>query len=176
MAARNETMRNHLKHVLLFILLIFAAEMAIAVAKGQSRPRRAMREVTVYMWSPAAENGDRYNLMPVHRMVYWMTPARSALEALIAGPTGNERGNGIRSPHTENISIKNLQIANGTALVSLNSACPECGRFNGPEDALRFKEAIELTLKQFPSVRRVRICLDGYEDFHEAESRKRCRW
>jgi hypothetical protein len=169
-------MPNYLKQILFLIMLAFAAEIAIAGARGQSRPRRAMREVTVYMWSPAAENGDKYNLTPVQRMVYWMTPARSALEALIAGPTGNERGNGIRSPHTENIAIKNLQIANGTALVSLNSDCPECGRFNRPEDALRFKEAIELTLKQFPSVRRVRICLDGYEDFYEAESRKRCRW
>lgn len=143
--------------------------------KAQSRPRRATRRVSVYMWATAAEDGDRYNLAPVQRMVYWMTPARGAIEALIAGPDADERREGFRAPHTEGLSLEDIQISNGTAMVSLKSGCPECGRFGGPKDALRFRAAIELTLKQFPSVRRVRICLDGYEEFHESENRKRCR-
>ena len=163
------------KRILIIILLAFAAESLLAGAKAQSRPRRATRRVSVFMWSAATENGDKHNLAPVERMVYWLTPARGALEALIAGPTADERAKGIRAPHTESLSIKNLQISNGAALVSLISDCPTCDRFSGPEEALRFKEAIELTLKQFPSVRRVKICLDGYEDLHETENRKRCR-
>jgi hypothetical protein len=163
------------KRILTIILLALVAESLLVGAMAQSRPRRATRRVSVFMWSAATENGDKHNLAPVERMVFWLTPARGALEALIAGPNSDERARGIRAPHTESLSIKNLQISNGTALVSFISDCPACDRFSGPEDALRFKEAIELTLKQFPSVRRVKICLDGYEDIGEKENRKRCR-
>jgi hypothetical protein len=39
----------------------------------------------------------------------------------------------------------------------------------------RFGKAIELMLKQFPTVGAVKICLDGFEDFDEM-SEKKCRW
>lgn len=89
-----------------------------------------------------------------------MLPARGAIEALLAGPTEEEKSNGLRAPHTEGLRIKELTISNGVARISLVSDCPTC-----PTTApLRLKEAIELTLKQFDTVRRVKVILNGHED------------
>lgn len=118
---------------------------------------------------------ETLGLTRVQRRVSRTTPARGALEALILGPTDDERAQGLRSPHAEGLSIKSLIIENRVALVSLVSACPKCPRWSGTLAPPRFRKAIELTLKQFPTVGAVKICIDGYEDFDE-EQKKKCQW
>src|ERR1044071_5823548 len=71
--------------------------------QAQRRPRFVVtREVNVYFWG-SEESGppEMFGLAPVQRRVSRVTPARGALEALIAGPTDDERAKGLRSPHAE---------------------------------------------------------------------------
>jgi Sporulation and spore germination len=144
-------------------------------AQSERRPRLVTRPANVYLWSVADEAQPKtLGLVPARRSVNRFSPGRGALEALIAGPTDEERSRGLRAPHSEAISIKALVIANGTAEVSFVSDCPTCQRWPDSTAPRRFRRAVELTLKQFPSVRRVRICFDGYEDFDRL-SKKRCR-
>lgn len=93
-----------------------------------------------------------------------MLPARGAIEALLAGPTEEEKSKGLRAPHAEGLRIKELTISNGVARISLVSDCPTCAHWAETTAPLRFKEAIELTLKQFDTVRHVKVSFNGKED------------
>jgi hypothetical protein len=164
------------RRVILTIITALAILGEIAGAPAQ-RPHSDKRQVQVYFYSikelqakapsdsrrAAVEN--LLALVPVSRTVSVTTPARGAIEALIAGPTDEEKGQGLRSPYTDDLSIKALAIDDGTAHISFVSKCADCPRWPGDLAPWRFREAIERTLKQFPTVRRVVICLDGVENF-----------
>ena len=173
-------------------LLVLAAALILA-ASGKTlsvqQPRApGKRVVWIYLY-PGDEQGSesrsisqraaRENvlaLVPVHREVSVTSPARGALEALIAGPTEDEKGRGLLAPYTEGLSIASLKIIGGTARVSFTSSCADCPRWPGDLAVWRFTEAVQRTLKQFSNVRRVIICLDGYEDFGDLADgpNKRC--
>jgi hypothetical protein len=162
--------------VILTIITALALLGEIPSATAQ-RPRSDTRQVRVYFYSEKELPSNTYSdsrraaieellaLVAVRRTVSVTTPARGAIEALIAGPTDEEKGRGLRSPYAEGLSIKNLAIDGGTAHVSFVSKCVDCPRWPGDLAPWRFREAIERTLKQFPTVRRVVICLDGVENF-----------
>ena len=163
--------------------LALLGEIAGAIAQ---RPRPDTRQVRVYFYSekelhskPSSDSRraaveELLALVPVRRTVSVTTPARGAIEALIAGPTDEEKGRGLRSPYTDGLSIKTLAIDDGTAHVSFVSKCADCPRWPGDLAPWRFREAVERTLKQFPTVRRVVICLDGVENFDAAAELKKC--
>ena len=161
------------------ILTIITALALLGEITGaiSQRPRSDTRQVQVYFYtenevhSKTASDSRRaaienlLALVPVRRTVSVTTPARGAIEALIAGPTDEEKGRGLRSPYTDGLSIKTLAIDDGTARISFVSKCADCPRWPGDLAPWRFREAVERTLKQFPTVRRVVICLDGVENF-----------
>lgn len=89
--------------------------------------------------------------------------AAAALRELFAGPTEAERAAGYRSPFSAPTAqlLKRVFIDHGTAYVDLNDmrellpgATSTCG-------AAEFQTQIERTLRQFPTVRRVILAIDG---------------
>ena len=167
-------MKNAQK-VLFLALAIFAA--GGLTLSARQHPAAGKRLVWVYLYPsdelglegrPISQRAARENalaLVPVQREVSVVSPARGALEALIAGPTADEKTRGLLAPYTEGLSITNLKIMNGTARIGLASSCGDCPRWSDDLAVWRFTEAINRTLKQFSNVRRVVICLDGFEDF-----------
>jgi hypothetical protein len=144
---------------------------------AEARP--AKKEVRVYLGSSRQDDCGEDNLFciePVSRMVDGRSPALGALKALIAGPTAEEKSKGLYAPYTEYLSVKRLVIAKGTAHVSLRATRKGWQRWPGDMAPGRFTAAIEKTLRQFPNVRRVAICLDGYADFASERGgpRQRC--
>jgi hypothetical protein len=172
-------------------LLVLAAALTFlsGVTLNAQQPRAAgRRTVWIYLYPSDDLGADRRSisqraarenvltLVPVQREVSVVSPARGALEALIAGPTEEEKEKGLLAPHTDRLSIASLKIISGTARVAFTSSCTECPHLQGDLAVWRFTEAIQRTLKQFPNVRRVVICLDGYEDFGDLVEgpNKRC--
>ncbi len=146
---------------LLFVVCLMAA------AQGQHRPRFATRPVNIYLQSINEKgSADVSGLVPVQRRVSRLTPARGAIEALLAGPTEEEKSKGLRAPHTDGLRIKELIISDGVARLSLVSDCTTC-ETTAP---FRLKEAIELTLKQFDTVRRVKVVFNGHENVKQRRS------
>ncbi len=96
--------------------------------------------------------------------------ATVALEQLFAGPTDAERADGYRSPFSAATAglLRTVRIEHGTAYVNLNDprtllpgATSSCG-------AAELRTQIERTLRQFPTVRRVRVAIDADpRSFHE---------
>ena len=155
---------------------------------AQQRPAPGKRMVWIYLYpsdeaglqgrsiSQRAARENVLTLVPVKREVSTVSPARGALEALIAGPTEEEKTRGLLAPYTDGLTISSLRILNGTARVSFVSSCVECPRWQADLAVWRFTEGIGRTLKQFPNVRQVVICLDGFEDFADLshEPSKKC--
>ncbi|WP_157818106.1 GerMN domain-containing protein [Candidatus Thiodictyon syntrophicum] len=89
--------------------------------------------------------------------------ATTALRGLFAGPTPDERQAGYYSFFSSATAglLKRVRIASGTAYVDLNDprdllsgATSSCG-------AAQLRTQLDRTLRQFPSVERVRYAIDG---------------
>lgn len=145
------------------IVILFACAAASVSTVAQSKVA-ARKEVKVYFYH---DPGEYIDLAPVTRSVNAAAPARPAIEALLKGPTAAERRRGFDSlVSASDFRIGSLKISSGTARINFIST----RRWHGwPGDLapVRFKTAVELTLKQFPSVRRVIVSLHGDEKFYD---------
>ncbi|HLM62635.1 MAG TPA: GerMN domain-containing protein [Pyrinomonadaceae bacterium] len=127
-----------------------------------------LREARIY-WSsePVEKNGKQTEELPyVTRKVDAKSPLRPALEILFAAqitPEEEERGfwNVIA-----NMKFEGVELKNGTALVRFSQPPNETNY--GSLGAFFFAQAIEKTAKQFPTVKRVKICAVG-ETFIDSE-------
>lgn len=86
------------------------------------------------------------------------TPARAAMEALLAGPTDFEREAGLDTEIPEGTQLRSLAIEAGHATVDLSRAFESGGGSLSMQ--ARVGQVVH-TLTQFPTVDRVSIRLDG---------------
>jgi spore germination protein GerM len=101
------------------------------------------------------EPGEYIDLSPVTRVIRSTAPARAAIEALLAGPTAAEEKRGFSALSSANeFGIGSLTIRDGVARVNFVASRTWLG-WPGDLSPARFKKAVELTLGQFPNVRRV---------------------
>jgi len=141
------------------IAILFAG----AVAAVPQPSVAARKEVKVYFYH---DPGEYIDLAPVTRSVNADAPARPAIEALLKGPTAAERHRGFGPlASASDFRIRSLKISGGTARINFVSTRRWRG-WPGDLAPVRFKTAVELTLKQFPSVRRVIVSLNGDTKFY----------
>ena len=149
--------------------LAFTAALLTATAsvnaQAPSPPRAGTREVNVYF---VYENsggplvsGELYSIV---RWVSKTSPLQAALKALIAGPTSEEANLGYQSPtYAEGMRLASAKIKRGIAYAYFTRP-PMPG--NPPDLAsLKFEEAVVKTAKQFPTVRKVVVCVNGIMEF-----------
>ena len=144
----------------IFVVLFACAGTSMStVPQGKAAARK---EVKVYFYH---DPGEFIDLAPVTRSVSASAPARPAIEALLKGPTAEERRRGfVPLVSSSEFRISSLKIGGGTARINFVSN-RRWGGWPGDLAPVRFKTAVELTLKQFPSVRRVIVSLNGDENF-----------
>ncbi|HEV2912580.1 MAG TPA: GerMN domain-containing protein [Pyrinomonadaceae bacterium] len=133
-------------------------------AQQQQRGGSDQRQVRVYF--PRDGNPhprDPFNLQFVVRNVATSAPARPALMALLAGPTAVERRRRLRPLDADGLTIAALTINDGTARVDFVARGGK--RWAGDLSPAEFRQAVERTLRQFSTVRRVVISVDGKTDF-----------
>jgi spore germination protein GerM len=101
------------------------------------------------------------------RSVNTTAPARAAIEALLKGPTLRERHDGFESlVDARDFRIGSLAIKDGIARINFVSRKSWYG-WGGDLAPVRFKKAVELTLKQFETVKEVIVSLNGNTKFAE---------
>lgn len=150
-----------MKRVLDVGAIIFVVLFAWASVPAQQKAA-ARRDVKVYFYR---DPGEFIDLAPVTRSVSAAAPARPAIEALLKGPTTAERRRGFESLASASaFRIGSLRISGGTARINFVSRRSWAG-WPGDLAPVRFKTAVELTLKQFTSVQRVIVSLNGDEKF-----------
>jgi spore germination protein GerM len=145
-------------------LLIFQS-LNISEVTGQTARRVQQRKlVKIYFYH---DPGEYMDLAPVKRYVRAASPARAAIEALLGGPDTAERARGFDGlASASEFAIGSLKIAGGTARINFVVSKIWAG-FPGDTAPIRFKSAVELTLKQFPNVKRVVVTLNGDRNFAE---------
>ena len=122
------------------------------------RPQR----IKIYLYH---EPGEYIDLSPVTRTIRSASPARAAIQALLKGPTAAERKQGFDGlASASDFAIGSLTVRNGTARISFVVSHDWRG-FPGDIAPARFKKAVELTLKQFPTVKGVVVSLNGDVNF-----------
>lgn len=89
--------------------------------------------------------------------------AAAALRQLFAGPDEAERASGYRSPFSAATAglLKRVFIEHGSAYVDLNDLRAELAGATSSCGAAEFQTQVERTLRQFPTVRRVILAIDG---------------
>ena len=132
-----------------------------AVAEEVTVAQESRRPVTVYFSRRPESEHDFAAVYPVTRTAPDAGVARAALNALIAGPTPEEAANGYFSelgrmldgPSTCGGPDYAIQIEAGTATVTF---CRRVVSAGIGQDA-RVTNAVTATLRQFPTVQRVRL-------------------
>jgi hypothetical protein len=134
---------------------------AYASKAASARPAK-IKKVKIYFYH---EPGEYIDLAPVERHVSAVSPARAAIDALLKGPTDEERGRGFDGlSGAGEFAIGSLKISRGTARINFVVSRTWAG-FPGDIAPARFKKAVELTLMQFPNLRRVIVSLNGDRNF-----------
>jgi spore germination protein GerM len=89
--------------------------------------------------------------------------ATAALRQLFAGPSEAERAAGYRSPFSAATAgwLRRVHIEHGTAYVDLHDLRAQLGGATSSCGAAELLTQIERTLRQFPTVRRVILAIDG---------------
>jgi len=142
------------------MLIVIADERAASATPQQKSSVR--KEVKVYFYH---DPGEYIDLSPVTRLVSTTVPARAAIDALLKGPTARERQLGFNSlVSASDFRIGSLSIKDGTARINFVSQRSWHG-WPGDLGPIRFKTAVELILKQFPTVQSVIVSLNGNPNF-----------
>lgn len=98
-------------------------------------------------------------ISPVRRSVQASpAAARAALEALLDGPTTEERAGGLASAIPDGTTLLDVSLADGVATVDLSGAFDEGG---GSASMLGRVAQVVATLTRIPTVERVAFRLDG---------------
>ena len=147
--------------VLVSVTLIPTSSASAAAGKHRTQRRKLVK---VYFYH---EPGEYLDLAPGKRYVNAVSPARAATAALLGGPTTEEQSRGFDElASADQFRIGLLQIKGGTARINFLVSQTWAG-FPGDIAPYRFKKAVELTLRQFPNVRRVIVTLNGDPNFAE---------
>ena len=134
----------------------------VCSGQGTSKTSKS-RQVKVYFYH---DPGEYIDIGPVIRIVNSKAPARAAVQALLNGPTAAEKKQGFDSlVDASKFSIGSLSIKSGVARV--NFVTRRWFGWAGDLAAVRFKKAVELTLKQFENVKSVVVSLNGDAKFDD---------
>jgi len=139
---------------------------ALALATGPGRAAAATTELRVYFNNAqrAGTDADCAIVFALPRQVPKTEGvAAAALQQLFAGPTDGERAAGYRSPFSGATAglLKRIRIEHGTAYVDLHDARAQLAGATSSCGAAEFQMQVERTLRQFPTVRRVILAIDG---------------
>jgi spore germination protein GerM len=142
------------------------AACAIAIASATVAAAPATMRLQVYFNHAglAAQPDDCATVFAVTRQLPRTDAvATAALRLLFAGPSEAERAAGYRSPFSAATSglLKSLRIEHGTAYVNLNDPRTLLAGASSSCGAAELRTQIERTLRQFPTVRRVIVAIDG---------------
>ncbi|HEX8922982.1 MAG TPA: hypothetical protein VF766_16020 [Pyrinomonadaceae bacterium] len=148
--------------ILLIVGLAFQAE-------ARKHPLSQKKQVRVYLpkdGDSANPSSNPFNLQPVTRSVNPAAPLRPALEALLAGPTAQEKRQGFQGHDVGGIYIVKVAVKDATAYASFAHRKTWAG-WSGDLSPAAFRDGVERTLKQFPNVSRTVVCVDGIENFYD---------
>jgi hypothetical protein len=176
---KNKNMRK----LILSITVLAILAVNFAPAAGQQKragQRKNLKTVNVFLRINGKFEAQEYrdNLFPVKRRVDANAPLHNALEALTAGATRRETKSGLASSHF-GLEYNCVTLnADGTAIIRFTKPdevkLPYSEVYGGDLIPTLFIKAVEQTAQQFPSVKKVVVCVDGDQISAEGKSIDSC--
>jgi hypothetical protein len=164
-----------MKTLLTMILVLTFLALPVSSGPLAVAARQKTTQAKVYFRKSGNSNDPKnpYNLSPATRQVSAGAPLRSALEALTAEPNAAEQAEGFMSS-TFGIKLISVRVKNGIAYTRFTQ--PPGAAFPGDAAPFIFEAAVEKTAKQFPTVKKVFVCLDDILNFGDESGgpSKRC--
>jgi hypothetical protein len=151
------------------LVLLAAALLSSGLCVGvRAQGAKSTRTIKAQVYFPkegdsADMKNNPWNLQPVSRPVPAAAPLRPTIEALLKGPTPQEKAQGFGVLDTNGLYIVKVAVKSGTAYVSF--AHRKGTAWLGDLSPFTFADAVARTMKQFPHVRRTVICADGITNF-----------
>lgn len=164
---------------LIVLLSLLAGGFALQAEAGRTGLSRQRKQVRVYLpkeGDASDVQSNPFNLQPVTRSVNAGAPLRPALEALLAGPTAQEKRQGFQSHDVSGLYLVKVAVKDGgTAYASFAHRKSWAG-WSGDLSPAAFRDGVQRTLLQFTGVRRAVICVDGIENFYDesGDAEKKC--
>lgn len=146
------------------ILLFLLAVLNCAVISPAQRPTEpTTKEVNVYFMFIGTDGGDS-KILPLKRSVSAAAPLVPAIAAMLRAPTAAEQKLGYISASYGDMKLDSVKLVKGQARVDLSRVIRS--DYNpGDLQTLYFEEAVTKTAKQFPSVKKVMVCVNGINEF-----------
>jgi spore germination protein GerM len=146
---------------ILLSLLIFMLSALAGFA--QKAPEPKLKEVKVYFMFIGPDGGSS-DVLPLKRKVPADAPLFPAIAAMLESPTEAEQKLGYISTAYGDMKLDSVKIVKGLARVDLSREIrPDYNP--GDLQTLYFEEAVIKTAKQFPSVKKVMVCVNGINEF-----------
>ncbi len=139
-----------------FVILLCAV-LAPAVVTA-CRPAPARGDVSVFF---TRAEGVSFTVAQVHRAVQGADTTarlRAALEALLAGPTDSERGQGLQTAIPAGTRLRSVRVQDGVVWADFSREIDSGG---GSASMLGRFWQIVYTATQFPDAPRVRLLIEG---------------
>jgi hypothetical protein len=127
------------------------------------RDPNATKKVKVYFMFIGPGGGDS-KILPLKRKVSAAAPLFPAIAAMLEPPTEAEQKLGYVSASYGDMKLESVKLTKGQVRVDLTRVIrPDYNP--GDLQTLYFEEAVIKTAKQFPSVRKVMVCVNGINEF-----------
>ena len=142
------------------VLTWLIAIAVVAAAVWATQIRAVDTRVMVY-FTGKVDGGE--TLVPVERVVHGRGAdvlLRGALEALLSGPTSDERARGLFTEIPQGTRLRGLTIKEGVAFVDLTDAIASGG--GSASMQARLWQTV-YTATQYPAARQVRLLIEGAE-------------
>ncbi len=143
-----------------FTILIIALS---AAGINAQVPEAGKKEVKVFFMF-IGPDGSESEIRPLKRKVSSAAPLFPAMAALLVEPTGEEADLGYTSAGYGDMTLKSVKLTKGVARVDFVREIRD--DYNpGDLQTLYFEDAVIRTAKQFPSVKKVMVCVNGINEF-----------
>ena len=124
---------------------------------AQSAPPKS-RTIKIYLWDANSDKAD-IALVPVNRRIGGDNVLKLTMDWLFGTTLSKEEEERGLSLPTFGMRLEGVTLKNGMALIKFSQ--PEGATNYGSQGPFIFAKAIEMTARQFPTVKRVDICAVG---------------
>jgi len=148
----------------LFVLLTFFSVIILSFGMAKERTLAETKKVKVFFPNSkfTPKMLDCSKVFPVERTVLAVPPGVAALEALLKGPTEEEKENGYLTSINSGVEVIGFRVKEGIARVNLSARIEE--NVGGSCWVRSIRAQIKETLQQFTRIEEVVIAVEGEEE------------
>jgi len=144
-----------------FLLLLAIFNFFAVSVHGQNSAE--LKQVKVYFHIIGTE-GIESKILPLKRKVSAKAPLFPTIAAMLVEPTEAEQKLGYQSAGYGDMKLVSVKLKKGTARIDFSRTISK-GYNPGDLQTLAFESAVIKTAKQFPSVKKVIVCVNGMNEF-----------